>query len=98
MPLRIPDDLDELASLSAREEHTDKATALRQWLHQGAAHYVLELVAEGRISLNHGAELLGASVYDLYSLAESHGVELGATDEQRQKSRQLAAKLSFKDT
>src|SRR5437867_1847154 len=60
VPLGIPDDLDELASLGAREEHTDKATALRQWLHQGAAHYVLKLVAEGRISLNHGAELLGA--------------------------------------
>ncbi len=98
VPLRIPDDLDELASLSAREEHTDKATALRQWLHQGAAHYVLKLVAEGRISLNHGAELLGASVYDLYSLAESHGVESGATDEQRQKSRKLASKLSLKET
>jgi hypothetical protein len=82
-----------LAALSAREEHTDKATALRQWLHQGAAHYVLKLVAEGRISLNHGAELLDASVYDLYSLAEDHGIELGATDEQRQKSRDLATRL-----
>ena len=94
VPLRIPENLHDLASLSAREEHTDKATALRQWLHQGAAHYVLKLVAEGRISMSHAGELLGVSIYDLYNLAETHGVELGATDEQRLKSRGLAAKLS----
>ncbi|HLF76930.1 MAG TPA: hypothetical protein VJB57_05510 [Dehalococcoidia bacterium] len=94
VPLRIPESLDELASISAREEHTDKATALRQWLHQGAAHYVLKLVAEGRISMSHAGELLSVSIYDLYNLADTHGIELGATDEQRQKSHQLAAKLS----
>ena len=93
VPLRIPESLDDLASLSARDEHTDKATALRQWLHQGAAHYVLKLIAAGRVSTSHAAELLGLSVYDLYSLAESHGVELGASDEQRRQSRELAAKL-----
>ncbi len=53
--LRIPENLDELASLSAQEEHTDKATALRQWLHRGAAQYVLKLVSEGRISVGRAA-------------------------------------------
>jgi hypothetical protein len=90
VPLRIPENLDELANLSAQEEHTDKATALRQWLHQGAAHYILKLVTEGRISIGRGAEMLGISVYDVHHLAEAHGQELGATDEQRQKSRELA--------
>ena len=93
VPLRIPEYLDELAAFSAREEHTDKATALRQWLHSGASHYVLKLVSEGRISLSHAAELLEVSVYDLYSLAENHGVELGASDEQRRKSREVAARV-----
>jgi hypothetical protein len=86
--------LDELASLSAQEEHTDKATALRQWLHRGAAQYVLKLVSEGRISVGRAAELLDLTVYDIYHMAETQGVELGATDEQRQRSRAATEKLA----
>ncbi|MBI4337851.1 MAG: hypothetical protein HY683_08515 [Chloroflexi bacterium] len=93
VPLRIPESLDELAALSAQEEHTDKATALRQWLHRGAAQYVLKLVAEGRISIGRAAELLDVTVYDLHYLAETQGIELGATDEQRRQSRAVVAKL-----
>ncbi len=94
VPLRIPENLDDLAALSAKEQHTDKASALRQWIHQGAAHYVLRLVAEGRISITRAAELLDMTVYDLFHLAETHHIELGATDEQRQQSRALGAKLA----
>jgi len=36
VPLRIPENLDELAALSALEQHSDKATALRQWRYRGA--------------------------------------------------------------
>lgn len=97
VPLRIPENLDELAALSAKSEHTDKATALRQWLHQGAALYVLRLANEGRMSLSYAAELLEMSVYDLYALAEQHGIELGASDEQRERSREVARKLSKQD-
>lgn len=93
VPLRIPENLDELASLSAREEHTDKATALRQWLHQGAALYVLKLVSEGRISKGRGTELLEMSIYDMYNLAETYGLELGPTDEQLRTSLELAKNL-----
>lgn len=93
VPLRIPEHLDELAALSAREEHTDKATALRQWLHEGAALYALKLVDEGRISLSHAAKLLHVTVYDLYGLAEKHRIELGATDDHRKRSRELASRL-----
>jgi hypothetical protein len=97
VPLRIPEKLDDLALLIAQEEHTDKATTLRQWLHEGAAHYVLKLVSEGRISATRAADLLGASVFDLYRLAETHGIELGATDEQRRQSRALAAEIGHKN-
>ena len=93
VPLRIPENLNELAALNAQERHTDKATALRQWLHEGAAHYVLNLVAEGRISAGRAAELLDTTPYDIYRMAESHGIEVGATDEQRRQSRQLAQEL-----
>ncbi len=93
VPLRIPEHLDELAALCAEAQHTDKATALRQWIHQGAAHYVVDLVAEGRVSAGRAAELLDLTVHDVYHLAEVHGIELGASDEQRRQSRALAAKL-----
>jgi hypothetical protein len=98
VPLRIPENLDELAALSAREEHTDKATALRQWLYEGAAHYVLKLVSDGRISMSRGAELLAVSMYDLYNLAERHAIEIGASDEQRRRSRELALRLGDSPT
>ena len=94
VPLRIPENLDELAALSAQEQHTDKATALRQWLHRGAAQYVLKLVAEGRITIGRAAELLELTVYDLHHLAETQGIELGATDDQRRQSRAVAAQLA----
>ena len=94
VPLRIPENLDELAALSAQEQHTDKATALRQWLHRGAVQYVLKLVAEGRISMGRAAELLDLTVYDLQLQAETQGLGLGATDEQRRQSRALAAKVA----
>lgn len=93
VPLRIPENLDELAAFSAKEQHTDKAATLWQWIHFGAAHYVLGLVAEGRISAGRAAELLDQSVYDVHHLAEVYGIELGASDEQRRQSRRLAGKL-----
>ncbi len=93
VPLRIPENLDDLAALGAREQHTDKATTLRQWIHAGAAHYVLRLVAEGRISVGRAAELLDRTVYDVHHLAGTYGIEIGASEEQRRQSRSLAAEL-----
>jgi hypothetical protein len=97
VPLRIPENLNELAAFNAQERHTDKATALRQWLHEGAAHYVLNLVAEGRVSAGRAAELLDATPHDIYRMAESHGIELGASDEQRRQSRRLAQELALEE-
>lgn len=94
VPLRIPEKLDDLAALIAEEQHTDKATALRQWLHKGAAHSVVRLVADGRISIGRAAELLGLTVYDIHQMAEVEGIELGATEEQRRRSKAVAAKLA----
>lgn len=58
---------------------------------------VLGLVANGRVSIGRAAELLDLTVPDLYRLAESHGIELGASDEQRQRSRALAETLARGD-
>ena len=82
VPLRIPEHLLDLATLCSKEQHTDKATALRQWLYQGAEVYVLKLVEEGRLSVSKAAQVLEMSVYDLHNLAVVKGVKLGATLEQ----------------
>ena len=94
VPLRIPEHLDELAALSAGEEHTDKATALRQWLYKGAELYALKLASDGRISTGRAAELLDYNIHEIYRLAQVYGVELGATDEQRRLSRETAMRLA----
>jgi len=92
-PLRIPIGLLELAELKGKEERTDKATALRQWLYAGAEEYVLDLLSAGRLTIARAAELLELSTYDLQRLAQERGIELGATAEQYEKARQTAHRL-----
>ena len=86
VPLRMSDSLLELVMLCAEEQRTDKATTLRQWLYRGAEEYALRLVEDGRISATRAAALLETSVYDLYRLAEKHSIDMGATEEQYQRS------------
>jgi len=92
-PLRIPEEIVLLSRLRAQEEHLDQATALRQFLHIGAEEYVLNLVAEGRISTGKAAELLNTTIYDVQRLAQKHGIQIGATREQAKKSRETARKI-----
>ena len=91
-PLRIPKELIELAVLRSKEEYTDQSTALRQLLHLGAEEYILELVSSGRISIGKAAEMLKISVYDIYKLAEKHGMKIGGTAAQQAKSKKTAKK------
>lgn len=91
--LRIPEGLLELAELKGKADRTDKATALRQLLYEGAEGYVLELLSQGYLSLGRAAELLELSVYDIQRLAGERGIELGATAEQYQRARETARKL-----
>jgi hypothetical protein len=78
-PVRLPKHLLDLADLRAAEEQIDRSTALRQLLHAGAAAYVLDLLARGRISLSKAAELLDVSPLAIVEKARKHGVELGAS-------------------
>lgn len=91
-PLRIPKEIVELAVLRSKEEYVDQSTALRQLLHLGAEEYVLEIVSSGRISIGKAAELLKVSVYDIYKLAEKHGMKLGGTVAHEAKSKKAAKK------
>lgn len=94
--LRLPKGLLELVELKSKADRTDKATALRQLLYAGAEEYVLELVAEGRLTIGRAAELLEMSIYDMQRLAREHGIELGATADQYQKTRETARRLTQK--
>ena len=91
--LRIPEGLLELAELKGKADRTDKATALRQLLYAGAEEYILELLADGELTLGRAAELLELSVYDVQRLAQECGVELGATAEQYERARETARRL-----
>ena len=89
-PLRIPGELINLAKLRSKEQYTDRATALRQLLHLGAERYVLELLDEGRISVETAALLLKVNVHELYRIAEKNNVKVGATLEQYKKGLENA--------
>lgn len=92
-PLRIPEGLLQLAELQSKEERTDKATALRQWLYASAEEYALQRLSEGRLTLSQTAKLLDMSVYDVQRKAQERGLELGATADQYQNALETARQL-----
>ncbi len=92
-PLRIPEEILTVSKLRVEVEHVDQATALRQFLYIGVEEFVVQLIAEGRISIGKAAELLQTTHYDLYRIAQKHGLKLSATPEQGKKSRETLKKL-----
>ena len=92
-PLRIPENLMELAEAKSRSERIDRATALRQLLYAGAEDYTMELLAKGRISSGKAAKLLDTTVYRIHELATERGIEIGARLEDYRRSRESTAGL-----
>ena len=98
VPLRIPENLNEIATLKAEQEHMDKATALRQWLHDGAEKYVMQALADGRISKGRAVELVEITYYDIYPLEAKYGIIPGPSDQQLQLANQHAKNLKLGQT
>lgn len=92
-PLRIPDNLIELAEAKAREDRADRATVLRQLMYAGAEEYVVGLLAQERISISKAAELLDSSVFRVRHLARKRGVETGSTPAQHEQAIDTAKDL-----
>lgn len=92
-PLRIPDNLIELAEAKAREDRADRATVLRQLMYAGAEEYVVELLAKERVSVSKAAELLDSSVHRVRLLARERGLETGPTTKEHEKAVETAKKL-----
>jgi len=92
-PLRIPEKVLELADSKARDERTDRATALRRLIYTGVEDYVMNLLEQERISVSRAAELLDTSLHQIHRLARDHGVDTGSTPEDHEQSTKTARKL-----
>lgn len=92
-PLRIPENLLSLVDSKAREDRTDRSTALRQLLYAGAEDYVIELLKRGRISASRAAELLDVSLYKVHELIRERGAEAASGSEEHDRGRKTAGRL-----
>ncbi len=92
-PLRIPDELLDLAEAKSKDEHVDKSTALRELIYDGAKDYVLEIIQKGRITVSRGAEILDITPHEIIKLAEERNINIGATEKQVQKAEKTMEKI-----
>ena len=88
-PMKLKDEIMPLIELKSKEEHTNKAIVLKQFLYKGLRDYVMELISKGKLSVGKAAEILDLSIYDIHEIAQSRGLKLSATREQRQRSKEL---------
>jgi hypothetical protein len=77
--LRIPEELLQLANFQSHEQRIDRASVLRQWMYQGAEVFALKMVSQRCLTIGRAAELLDKTHEDLYRIAASNEIELGAT-------------------
>lgn len=92
-PLRIDKRIMPLVDLKAKEEYTDKSTALRILLYKGVEDYVLELYNEGRLSIGKVAEILNKSIYEVHRLVQKKNIKIEHSLAIYKKSRETAKKL-----
>ncbi len=92
-PLRIPENLLSLVDSKAKDDRTDRSTALRQLLYVGAEDYVIELLKRERISTSRAAELLDISLYRVQEMAREHNVGIPSKAEDYERGRDTARQL-----
>ena len=97
-PMKIREEIMPIIELKSKEEHTNKAVVLKQMMYKGLEDYILKLIEKGRISIGKAAEILDVSIYDIHEMAESKGIKLSASPEQRQKSKGYLKKILGKVT
>lgn len=92
-PLRIDKRIMPLVELKAREEYTDKSTALRKLLYQGIEDYVLELYQQGRLSIGKAAEMLNKTIYEAHQLIQKHNIKIEHAEHIYAKSKGTTERL-----
>jgi hypothetical protein len=60
VPLRVPENLIELAKIWSKEMRADQAIVLCQWLYKGAEDVVMKLIEEERITIGRATKLLSS--------------------------------------
>ncbi len=95
-PLKLKEEIIPIIEMKSEEEHTNKAIVLKQLIYQSLEVYVLDLCIKGRLSVGKAAEVLDRSVYDIHRLAKEKGLKLTASEEQREKSKEVLKKLGKK--
>ena len=95
-PMKIREEIMPIIELKSKEEHTNKAVVLKQMIYKGMEDYILKLIEKGRLSIGKAAEILDVSIYDIHEMAKSKGIKLGASPEQRQKSKEYLKKFLVK--
>lgn len=92
-PLRIDEKIVELANIKARDEYTDRSTALRKLLYQGVEDYVVDLYADGRLSIGKVAEILEKSIYDVHRILLKRGLKVEHDEKIHEASIKTAKKI-----
>lgn len=92
-PMRISEEIMQVAELKSEDEHIPKSAALKQFLYSGVEEYLLRLCSKGRISLGKVAEILQKSVYDLHEIAKEKSIPLGIGAKEYEEGRKLAESL-----
>ena len=95
-PMKLKDEIMPIIDLKSKEDHTNKAIVLKQFIYKGLEDYVIKLCASGRLAVGKAAEILDASIYDIHKIAKKKGLKLSATEEQREKSKRLLKKITNK--
>ena len=95
-PMKIKDEIIFLIELKSKEERTNKAIVLKQFLYRGLEDYAINLVSRGRLSIGKAAEILDLSIYDMHEIAKSKGIKLGPTKEQWERSKKYLFKKNEK--
>ncbi|MFB6184828.1 MAG: hypothetical protein ABEI96_09765 [Haloarculaceae archaeon] len=75
---RVPDDLETELERYIDEENLDRSTAIRKLLAEGLDDWrrqrALARLDAGTVTLSHGADLAGLSVWEFAALAKEHDV------------------------
>ena len=80
VPIRIPENLQVIVDLHAKETRSDRSTVMRQWLWLSAELAVVKYVAAGKLTIGRAAELLDLTHYDIYRIAQENKIMLGASE------------------
>ena len=92
-PMKIKDEIISLIELKSKEERTNKAIVLKQFLYRGLEDYAINLVSRGRLSIGKAAEIAGLAISEMMDLLSKLGVESNLELSDYLESQKLAEEI-----